>query len=82
MISIQDNGKTWVVIQINTLGAQFDIGPRGALQFWQCRGNVAWDSPGYNVLGYVKGYYHQVSQYVNTLPANPQPWDKDVHVGG
>ena len=80
---IQDRGNVWVVLQVNELGAKYDLGHQGARRIWQCRGNVEADSrycDGYNVLGYVKGYYRQVSEYVNALPANPQPWDKAVHV--
>ena len=79
-MKIWDDGNVWVVIQINRLGEKYNLGQVGSLQIWKCRGNVVWESPGYDVLGYVKGYYKQVSQYVNSLPENQQPWDKDVHV--
>lgn len=59
--------KTWVIVKFNNHMENIRFNKQNTIKIWRCYGDVAWDSPSYEVLDYFDGSYKQAKEHSLTL---------------
>ena len=55
--------KTWVIVKFNNHMENIRLKQTNKIKIWRCYGDVAWDSPMYEVLDYFDGSYNQAKKH-------------------